>query len=318
MSRRKLWIDDKTKNRDLSGKTYIVTGANSGVGLETTRQLIKQGALVIMACRRVDAGMNVAKTFNELRGSYEVMKLDLADLSSVREFAKEFKSKYSKLDGLDCNAGAVIMGNKASYTVDGFEMTMATSFFGHFLLTELLLDVLKQSDDARIVLLSSCVHAGNEKKRPYVHLDDINYKTRKYSAMDAYSEAKVANVLYALELSERLKDSNVTTFSVHPGWARSNFGKGNAFMRILSPIMAPFIRPMTDTNEESAQTSLHCLISEEAKKYSGKYFSQSSVLYSDQYIKEGGWPVKSPNSNATDMIKAKALTKLAHQIIDMK
>ncbi|OOB79432.1 MAG: SDR family oxidoreductase [Epulopiscium sp. Nuni2H_MBin001] len=295
----------------------MVTGANSGVGLETTRQLIKQGATVIMACRRVDAGKQVAESFSNLKGKASVLKLDLSDLNSVRTFVKEFLSKYDKLDGIDCNAGAVIMGTKAIYTVDDLEMTMAISYFGHFLLVELLLDILKQSIDGRIVMLSSCVHAGNEKNRPYVHFDDMNYKLRKYNAMNAYCEAKVASVLYVVELANRLKDTNVTAYSVHPGWARSNFGKGNTFMRVLSPVMAPFIRSMTDSNEESAQTSLYCLISDEACRYSGSFFSQSSVLYSDKYCKDGGWPLKSPNPNATDEKKANELVKLTYKIVGL-
>lgn len=318
MARTKLWIDETTRNKDLSGKTYIVTGANSGVGLETTRQLITQGAHVVMACRRVDAGQQVAKEFSILKGSYEVLRLDLADLSSVRSFAKAYLSKYDQLHGLDCNAGMVSMGREVARTKDGFEMSVGVSYFGHFLLTELLLDTLKASAPSRIVILSSCVHAGKPDNRPYVHLDDINYNKRPFNAMNAYSEAKVANALYALELSDRLKGTGVSAFSVHPGWARSNFGKENAFMKIISPIMAPFIRSMTDSNEESAQSSLHCLISDQATQHSGAYFSQSSVLYRDKECKEGGWPMKSPNPHAKDMKKAKELVSMTFDMVGIK
>ncbi|QUI25408.1 SDR family oxidoreductase [Vallitalea pronyensis] len=317
MARKKLWIDNTTKNKNLKGKTFIVTGANSGVGLETTRQLIKQGAHVVMACRRVEAGEKVAEAFKSLRGSYEVMKLDLADLESVRGFVKKFLGKYNTLYGLDCNAGMVSMGREVTRTKDGFEMSIGVSYFGHFLLTESLLDILKKSAPSRIVLLSSCVHAGRPDNRPYVHLDDLNYKKRVYNAMHAYSEAKVANVLYALELSRRLEGTNVSAFSVHPGWARSNFGKENTFMRIISPIMAPFIRSMTDSNEESAQTSLNCLISDEAVKHSGSYFSQSSVLYRDKACKDGGWPLTSPNPHAKDIKVAKDLVNKTYKIVGL-
>ncbi len=318
MARPKLWIDEKTKNKNLAGKTYIVTGANSGVGFETTRQLIKQGAHVVMACRRVEAGKEVAREFDGLKGSYEVIKLDLANLDSVRSFVKTFKSKYDQLHGLDCNAGMVSMGREATRTSDGFEMSIGVSYFGHFLLTELLLDTLKKSAPSRIVLLSSCVHAGRPENRPFVHLDDLNYHKRDFNAMNAYSEAKVANALYAMELAQRLDGTGVVAFAVHPGWARSNFGKENLFMRVLSPLMAPFIRSMTDSNEESAQTSLHCLISDQAREHSGAYFSQSSVLYRDSYCKDGGWPLESPNPHAKDMMVAQKLIQETYELVGLK
>ena len=100
-----IWCDAETLTKDISGKTYIVTGANSGVGLETTRQLVKQGGHVVMACRRVDAGKEAARSFAGLKGSHEVMRCDLADLQSVRDFADDFLSSHSRLDGLVCNAG---------------------------------------------------------------------------------------------------------------------------------------------------------------------------------------------------------------------
>lgn len=316
-SRRKLMLDTSTKQKNLSGKIYIVTGANSGVGLETTRQLVKQDGHVVMACRRVEAGQEVAKSFSGLTGSYEVMKLDLASLQSVREFADTFLKKYDRLDGLDCNAGAGFFGRQPQYTKDGLEMTMAVSFYGHFLLTELLLDLLKKSAPSRIVLLSSVVHAGNPKDRPMVHLDDMNYKNRSYS-MAAYSEAKVANVLYAKELADRLKDTGITAYSVHPGWARSNFGRNNGVLKVIGPVMNLVMRSSTDSNEESAQTSLHCLISDDALNHTGAYFSQSSTLYRDKECIQGGWPLKTPNPNADNMDTAKKLVDHAYGVVGIK
>ncbi len=253
MPRIKRHIDEKTAAKDISGKVYIVTGANSGVGLETTRQLVKQGGHVVMACRRPEAGEEVAQSFSGLKGSYEVMKLDLADLQSVRDFAANFQKKYDRLDGLDCNAGMANMRSEPKYTKDGFEITWAASYFGHFLLTELLLDLLKQTPSSRMVIVSSVVHAGNPRNRPDVHLEDLHYKTRNYNNMGAYAEAKVATVLYAKELAERLEGTGVSTFSVHPGWARSNFGSGGSWlMNAVMTVMRPFTRSMSDSNEESA------------------------------------------------------------------
>jgi light-dependent protochlorophyllide reductase len=319
MARKILKVDKKTLSKDLSGKVYIVTGANSGVGLETTRQLIRQGGHVVMACRRVDAAMEVAKEFKGLKGSYEVIKCDLADLQSVRDFVKEFQKKHKQLDGLMCNAGMVAMDNKPQYTKDGFELTWASSYFGHFLLTELLLDVLKKSAPSRMGIVSSVVHAGNDKKRYKIHLNDLHYKKRKFNNFDAYGEVKLANILYAKELAERLKDTGVTTASVHPGWARSNFGRGgNILMRTIMSIMRPLTRNMSDSNVDSAETSLHVLLSDDAPKYSGAYFSQSSVLYRDKECRDGGWPMESPNPNARDVETAKKLVKISRQLVGLE
>ena len=114
MARKILHCDDATLSKDLTGKTYIVTGANSGVGLETTRQLVKQGAHVVMACRRVAAGEAEAQSFTGLKGSYEVSECDLADLASVRGFVERFLATHNRLDGLMCNAGMVAMGNAST------------------------------------------------------------------------------------------------------------------------------------------------------------------------------------------------------------
>ena len=315
-----IWLDEKTKQKDLSGKVYIVTGANSGVGLETARQIVKQGGHVVMACRRVDASEKVAQSFNDLIGSYDVMKLDLANLQSVRDFVAEFLKKYDRLDGLVCNAGLMTMGKEPQRTKDGLELTIAVSYFGHFLLTELLIDILKKSAPSRMVILSSVIHAGTPKNRYKVHLEDLNYNNRKFSNVSAYGEAKVATVLYAMELGKRLEGTGVTAYSVHPGWARSNFGKGGGTfaMRFLLKSVNFIMASATNSNEESAQTSLHCLLSDDAPNHSGAYFSQQSVLYRDKECKKGGWPLESPNPNAKDMGTAKKLVEASYKIVGLK
>ncbi len=318
MPRRKLSLDDATRTKDLSGKTYIVTGANSGVGLETTRQLVRQGGQVVMACRRVDAGKEAAASFGGLGGSHEVMRLDLADLQSVRDFVAEFTAKHQRLDGLACNAGMVNMRGDLERTRDGFESTIGVSYFGHFLLTELLLDTLRASAPSRMAIVSSVVHAGSPRNRPDVALDDLNYERREFNNMRAYGEAKVANVLYAKELAERLAGTGVSAFSVHPGWARSNFGSGGSLpMRIAMAVMRPFSRFVSDSNEESAQTTLHCLLSDDAPNHSGAYFSQSSILYRDRECRAGGWPMETPNPHARNMDTARALVDLSYELVGL-
>ena len=308
--------DEKTLSKDITGNIYIVTGANSGVGLETTRQLVRQGGHVVMACRRVSAGEEVAKSFSSLRGSYEVKSCDLSDLTSVRNFVKDFLENHKRLDGLMCNAGMVNMVNQVQHTADGFEITMASSLYGHVLLTELLLETLKASKPSRIGFVSSVVHAGNPKNRPEISLDDLDFKSRKFSNFSAYSEAKLAVNLYALELAERLEGTGVTTASIHPGWARSNFGSGgnfliNALVIVARPIFK-FIKA-SDSNVDSAQTSLHVLLSDDAPNHNGAYFSQSSILYRDEGTKNGGWPMKSPNPNANDIEMARKLSAMVRE-----
>ena len=315
-----IWCDKKTLEKNLNGKVYIVTGANSGVGFETTQQLIKQGAHVVMACRRVGSGKEVAKAFSFLEGTFEVQYCDLTDLQSVRDFVDAFLNKHNRLDGLACNAGFVNMNTTPDYTKDGFETTIAASYIGHFLMTELLLETLKETEASRVLILSSVVHAGSPKKRYQVHLDDINWKKRKFNNMDAYCEAKVATALYALELSDRLKETDVTSYSVHPGWARSNFGSGgNAVIKGLMAITKPIFRLLnfSDSSWESAQTSLHCLLSDEASKHSGAYFSQHSVLYRDKECKAGGWPMKSPNPHANDLSAARKMVAMSYEMVGL-
>ena len=318
MLRKKLSLDEATRSKDLSGKNYIVTGANSGVGLETTRQLIRQGGHVVLACRRINAAEEAARSFSGLKGSHQVMRLDLADLQSVRYFVAKFTADHDRLDGLACNAGLVSMGKGPVYTKDGLEMTIGVSYFGHFLLTELLLDTLRASAPSRMAIVSSVVHAGSDANRPNVNLDDLNYERRDFHNFAAYAEAKVATVLYAKELAERLDGTGVTVFSLHPGWARSNFGSGGSLpIRVAMAVMRPLSRLVSDSNEESAQTTLHCLLSDTAPNHSGAYFSQSSVLYRDKQCRRGGWPMETPNPNAKNMETARRLVDLSYDVVGL-
>lgn len=315
-----IWCDKATLSKDLKGKTYIVTGANSGVGFETAQQLVKQGAHVVMACRRPNAGEEARQSFQNPKGTSEVIKCDLADLQSVRDFVSEFKSKHNQLDGLMCNAGMVNMENKPKYTKHGFEYTWSASYFGHFLMTELLLDTLKSTPESRMAIVSSVVHAGSPKNRPKVHLEDLHHKNRKYNNFEAYGEAKVAVILYAKELAERLKGTGVTTASIHPGWARSNFGSGgSAVMKTLFSVLKPVFKALnfSDSSWESAQASLHCLLSDDARNHSGAYFSQHSVLYRDKECRKGGFPMETPNPNARDMATARKLVEMSRGLVGL-
>jgi NAD(P)-dependent dehydrogenase (short-subunit alcohol dehydrogenase family) len=197
---------DTSNIPDQSGRTFIVTGANSGLGAVTARALAGAGAQVVLACRNVAKGEKVAA---ELGERAQVRKLDLADLASVREFA----DAVDKVDVLINNAG--VMALPESRTADGFEMQVGTNHLGHFALTGLLLG--KISD--RVVTVSSGAHAMGK-----IDLDDLNWEHRKYQRWAAYGQAKLANLMFAYELQRRLTSAGSPKISVaaHPGYASTD------------------------------------------------------------------------------------------------
>lgn len=302
--------------KDLTGRTYVVTGANSGVGLETTRQLVRQGAHVVLGCRRLEAGEAAAATMGEEKGSTEVRALDLANLASVRGFAESVLGVHARLDGLVNNAG--VMNTQAGRTADGFELMFGTNHLGHFLLTELLLERLKESAPARIVVLSSVVHAGKPSDRVTLDFDDLSWESRPFDGLRAYGESKLANVLYAKDLAARLEGTGVTAVSVHPGWVRSNLAAGVMPIWVQNVLLAPFSGLLTMMgNEDGAQTSLHCLLDDTVPDHPGAYYSQNSLLYQDKACRPGAWPLRSPNPNAHDLEVAARLTAVSRDLVGL-
>lgn len=293
---------------DLSGKIIIVTGANSGIGRITTEQLLKQGAQVILACRRTQEAEKVLNELGTVKGKGTIIRLDLGDLSSVRDFATKFKEQFSELHVLVNNAG--VMAGPFNKTKDGFELQIGINHFGHFLLTELLLDVLKTSSPSRIVSVSSCFHDVAMGKKGHVDLEDINFENRKYHPWTSYAQSKLANVLHSKELAKRLEGTGVIAVSLHPGWVRTNLAKNSMPLWVQNYLMRPIsgliglIEPW-----EGSQTTLHCIIDPDVPKYSGKFFSQFGV-YSKKEAKKGGWPMESPNPEAND-------SQLAHDFYEL-
>lgn len=199
---------------DQSGKIIIMTGANSGLGLEATKELVRKGATVIMACRNIEKGKDaVDEVITEIpNAKVELMELDLSKLVSVREFAKNFNQKFDKLDVLVNNAG--IMQPPYTVTEDGFELQIGVNHFGHYVLTGLLLDKLKFSPGSRVVNQSSIAHS-----RGIINFEDINSKD-KYSRLGAYGQSKLANLLFNNELDRLFKENSTDTIAVgvHPGY----------------------------------------------------------------------------------------------------
>lgn len=302
--------------KDLGGRVYVVTGANSGVGLSTTEQLATQGAAVIVACRRVDAGQGAVAELGPVKGSIEVLPLDLGSLTSVRAFAKAFSARHERLDGLVNNAG--VMACPQGKTADGFETQFGVNHLGHFLLTELLLETLKKSAPSRIVCVSSVSHVGTKKQVGEIELDDPNYERRPYDKAMAYAQSKLANVLHAQELARRLDGTGVSAFSVHPGWVRTNLIQHMAPAWVQNVVMRPLSGPLGIISpEDGAQTTLHCLLDDDAPQQNGAYFSQHSILYPNRADRPGGWPMRSPNRHAHDAKLAAALYERSREWVGL-
>lgn len=308
--------DPKLFEKDLSDHIYIVTGANSGAGLATTEQLVKQGAHVIAACRRVAAGEDATKHLSSKRGSVEVMELDLNSLASVRRFVTALKNKQGKIHGLVNNAG--VMAPPKGLTEDGFETQFGVNYLGHFLLTELLLDGLKASAPSRIVCVSSVAHAGMLNRPATIDFDDLHFEKRKYDAVDAYCQSKLAIVIHARHLAKRLEGTGVSVFSTHPGWIRSNLAKHTMPIWVQNVLMKPFSGLLAMMSaEDGAQTQLHCLLDDDAPNHSGEYFSQNSILYRDKANRPGGWPMLSPNPLTYDDDLAQHLYETSIELVGL-
>jgi NAD(P)-dependent dehydrogenase (short-subunit alcohol dehydrogenase family) len=196
----------------------VVTGANSGLGLVTARELARHGARVVLACRNRERGEAALKEVTEAASgpAPELEELDLADLSSVRSFADRLAAGGEELDLLINNAG--VMAPPRRRTADGFELQFGTNHLGHFALTKLLLPLMEGREDARVVTLSSTAH-----RMGRIAFDNLN-GDRRYFRWNAYGQSKLANLLFALELDRRLRasGSTVKSLAAHPGYAATN------------------------------------------------------------------------------------------------
>jgi len=216
------WTAEHIPNQ--SGRTALVTGANSGLGYETALALARKGAHVVMTSRSMKKGSDARDEILQLvpEASLEVMVLDLASLDSIHAFTDEFKASHDRLDVLINNAG--VMAPPRSETADGFEMQFGVNHLGHFALTGLLLDLLLKTPGSRMVTVSS-----NAQFMGRINFDDLQSE-RRYSRYGAYGQSKLANVLFAFELQRRLEAAGADTISVavHPGFAGTNLQSTSA------------------------------------------------------------------------------------------
>ena len=290
-----------TSKARLDGKTEIVTGANTGIGKETAAEFAKIGARVIMACRNLNQAEAAMKEIVQNTGNKSVVvtHLDLASLKSVRAFAEDVKNE-ARLDILINNAGIFNLP-AFSKIEDGFEMTMGVNHFGHFLLTNLLLDLLKQSAPSRVVVVSSVLHRGQPTgTAPGLNFENMNSEI-SYDGFMAYAQSKLANIIFTRELARRLESTGMTVNSLHPGKISTDIRRHfPAWKKFTWNVL---FRHFGKTIEEGAQTQIHLAVSEELEGVSGFYFSD--------YRQE------EPSKHAQDDVAAKKLWEVSAKLVGL-
>lgn len=219
---------------DLTGKTILVTGANSGIGLEAVKLFAAKGAEVIMACRNLGKAEDAALEVRQVAAGAKlvILPLDLADLASIRDFAATVKGKFSKIDVLLNNAG--LMAPPLQRTKDGFEMQFGTNHLGHFALTGQLLELLEAAPEPRVVQVSSVMHRIGK-----FFWDNLNAE-KGYSRWPFYGQSKLANLVYARDLNRRLQEagSKVKAYAVHPGYSSTHLQDTVIGGQIFNKVMA--------------------------------------------------------------------------------
>lgn len=272
----------------MTDKTVLVTGATSGIGKQTALELAGMGATVCIVARNPQKGQAVLEEIKQKTGNQK-LELYLADLSSqadVRKLASEFKAKHDRLHVLVNNAGGVYASRRV--TADGLEYTFAMNHLAYFLLTNLLLDVLKASAPARVINVSS-----GAQGMARMNFDDLQGEKR-FNSQGAYNQSKLANVLFTYALARRLEGSGVTTNVLHPGVVRTNFGRVDT--PLLWRIMFPLIDPFMLTPEKGAETAVYLASSPEVEGVTGKYYAFKKAIRSnpvsyDQAAQERLWKV---------------------------
>lgn len=253
----------------MHGKTVIVTGANSGIGKALAGELLKLQARVIMACRdqrsAEEAAQEIKTQAGPEQGEVVIKHLDLASLRSVRKFCEEIKEEESKIDVLINNAG--IYQCPYTKTEDGFEMQLGVNHLGHFLLTHLLLDLLKTSTPSRIVVVSSKLY-----KYGHINFDDLNSENN-YDKAFCYSQSKLANLLFTLELARQLEGTGVTVNALTPGIVRTRLGRHVEIPFLAKPLFNLASMVFFKSPLEGAQTPLYLTCSPEVEGVSGKCFA---------------------------------------------
>jgi len=257
--------------RDLSGQVIIITGSSAGVGLETARALAQSNPKIIFACRNQEKTQDVINNIQQETGNknLEFMHLDFDDLKSVKSFAEKFKAKHSKLDILINNAG--ILGSpERKVTKDEIEAHFAVNCLGPFYLSNLLLDILQKSKEARIINVSSFGHKGGK-----FFWDDLMLE-KNYSIPNAYGQSKLGNVTLVKALQKKLDDSKIKVVNVNPGIVMSEGFrniKENKLVDLSFKVFKPFMLYFLKSSKEGAQTTIYCAMEKFERLEGGAYYS---------------------------------------------
>ena len=274
--------------RSMNGKICLITGATNGIGKVTALELAKMSATVILVGRNAEKTDTVMRYIQQASGNPNVHVL-LADLSvqaQVQQLAAAFIRQYDHLDVLVNNAGAFFLRRRES--ADGIEMTWALNHLNYFLLTNLLFDALQRASSARVVNVSSDAHL-----RGKIRLDDLEFKQRRYSGMGAYSQSKLANIMFTYTLARQLTGTRVTANVLHPGFVATGFAANNGLFARIGMIL---LRPFSLSPQRGAETSIYLASSPEVDGVTGQFFvncqSRSSAPQSyDERVQRKLWQV---------------------------
>lgn len=259
---------------NLQDKTAIITGSTSGIGRVTAFAIAREGAQLVLPVRNIEKGEALKEEIKIETGnrSVEVMPCDLASMASVRQFAADFEKKYSKLHLLINNAG--LWEAKRKESDDGIEMNFAVNHLAPFLMTNLLLDIIKKSAPARIISVASTAH-----KYGKMRFNDLEGK-KKWGSMQSYAQSKLANILFTRRLARELEDSGVTANCLHPGVVNTQlFSKLPGFVQKISSLFMI-------TDEKGAQTSIYLATSPEVEGITGEYFDKKKIAKTSAHARD--------------------------------